>query len=95
MIQQVNTNFVSYDLVLSRLDHIMTFATRLESTTGVLVYGHDVFFARIMPEGNFDRLHENFQATLLYGVIAFLVGGLVIAQKYVENKEKRETYLQN
>lgn len=79
VIPQRNTKFVSYDLNLIDLRHLLTSPTRLESTTAVLAIGHDVFGARIMPEGNFDRLHENFKGTLLFGVIAGLVVSLYAA----------------
>ena len=71
----------------------MTFSTRLESTTGVFATGHDIFFARIMPEGNFDRLHEDFKAPLLFAVIAVLIIGLTVAIKYTTSKQKREEFL--
>jgi hypothetical protein len=57
------------------LRKLYAFSTRLESTTAVLATGHDIFFARIAPEGNFDRLHENFKGVILLGV----VGGLMVA----------------
>lgn len=60
VIPQKNTRFISYDTPLVDLKSIYTFPTRLESTTTLLAIGHDIFSARISPEGSFDRLHENF-----------------------------------
>jgi len=71
----------------------MTTATRLESTTAILAYGHDVFGARVMPQGNFDRLDENFKGALLFGTIAGLVISLYAAQIYIKSKEVREAFL--
>jgi len=93
IISKKNTKYISYDLDLVDLREIITLSTRLESTTGVLAVGHDIFFSRFMPEGNFDRLHENFKAPLLFAVIVVLVLGLYSASLYVKSKEKRDTFL--
>uniref|UniRef100_A0A7S3N288 ER membrane protein complex subunit 1 n=1 Tax=Strombidium inclinatum TaxID=197538 RepID=A0A7S3N288_9SPIT len=93
MIPQRNTKFISYDLDLVNLDKLISFSTRLESTSAILATGHDVFFARFMPEGNFDRLNENFKSPLLFGVIVVLVVALFAAQTYIKNKELKEAFL--
>jgi hypothetical protein len=46
-----------------------------------------------MPEGNFDRLHENFKGTLLFATISGLVVALYAAQLYIKSKEGREAFL--
>ena len=56
VIPQMNTKFISYDLELVGLENLLCFSTRLESTTAVFSYGHDLFYARVNPEANFDRL---------------------------------------
>lgn len=93
VIPQRNTKFVSYDLNLVDLRQLLTAPTRLESTTAVVAIGHDVFGARIMPEGNFDRLHENFKGTLLFATISGLVVALYAAQLYIKSKEGKEAFL--
>jgi hypothetical protein len=75
------------------LRKVYTFSTRLESTTGVLVTGHDVFYARFSPEGNFDRLHENFKGVILLGVVGGLMIALYATQIYISSKERREVFL--
>jgi len=65
----------------------------LESTSAIIAVGHDIFGARIMPEGNFDRLHENFKGTLLFGTIAGLIVSLYAAQFYIKSKEAKENFL--
>lgn len=84
VIPQKNTRFISHDVHLVDLKSIYTMATRLESTTTVLAIGHDIFGARINPEGNFDRLHENFDAKFLFGSIIFLIIAVQAAQIYVK-----------
>ena len=56
VIPQNNRAFVSYDLQLIGLREIYTFATRVESTSAVLVTGHDLFYARVTGESHFDKL---------------------------------------
>ena len=85
VIPQVNTKFLTYDLQLTNLDKIQTFSSRLESTTQVFAYGHDLFLARVKPDGSFDLLDEEFNFTLLFGVIGLIlvanVYGAVVAKK--------------
>jgi len=93
VIAQRNTRFISYDLHLVDLKNIVAFPTRLESTSAVFSYGHDLFYARINPEGNFDRLHENFKAPLLFGIIAALVIALYASMSYTSSTELKEKFL--
>jgi len=93
VIAQRNTRFISYDLQLVDLRNIVAFPTRLESTSAVLAFGHDIFYARINPESNFDRLHEGFKAPLLFGTIAGLILALYAATVYVKSSEAKEQFL--
>lgn len=93
VIAQRNTRFISYDLHLVDLQNIVAFPTRLESTSAVLSYGHDIFYARINPESNFDRLHENFKSPLLFGTIAGLVIALYASMAYTSSNEMKEKFL--
>ena len=93
VIAQRNTRFISYDLHLVDLKSIIAFPTRLESTSAVFAFGHDLFYARINPEGNFDRLHENFKAPMLFGIIVALLLALYASQKYTSQTELKEKFL--
>lgn len=93
MLQHSNQKFISYDLELIGLENLLCFSTRLESTTAVFSYGHDLFYARVNPEANFDRLHESFKANLFLGTIAFLVLALGFASYYVKNRETHNDFL--
>ena len=88
-----NTRFITYDLQLTNLEDVYTFPTRLESTSAVVATGHDIFFARITAESNFDRLHEDFNTPALIATIAGLFVALYAAQVYVKSKEATETFL--
>ena len=74
------------------LRNLVTFSTRLESTSVVFTYGHDLFAARINPESNFDRLHENFKANLFLGTIGVLITALYIGHTYLKSTEIQEQY---
>jgi hypothetical protein len=56
VIPHINAKFISYEVDLANLKNLITFSTKLESTSGVLAYGHDIFFMRVNPEGSFDAL---------------------------------------
>ena len=75
------------------LRKLYTFSTRLESTTAILATGHDIFFARIAPEGSFDRLHENFKGVILLAVVAGLMAALYAVSAYTKSKDLKETFL--
>lgn len=93
MIPQKNTKYISYDLNLIDLKTIYTFATRLESTSAVLITGHDIFYARVTAESIFDRLHEDFKAHFLIIGIGGLMALVYAAQTYSKRKEARESFL--
>lgn len=87
VLPQINTKFVTYDLQLTNLERIQTFSSRLESTTQVFAYGHDLFLARVNPDGSFDLLDEEFNFMLLFGVI----GLILVANVYGSSMVKKET----
>tara|TARA_B110000285_G_C14907880_1_gene506448 strand:+ start:289 stop:876 length:588 start_codon:yes stop_codon:yes gene_type:complete len=93
IIPQKNTKYVSYDLNLVDLRKLYTFSTSLESTSAVVAFGHDFFYARINPEGSFDRLHENFKGEYILAVISGLFVLIHLANSYIKNKEQREAWL--
>ena len=93
VIPQRNTRFISYDLHLVGLKDIFTFSTRLESTSAVLVTGHDMFYARVTAESVFDRLDDHFKSAYMYMVIGGLLALLWFAGNYTKSKEAKEHFL--
>lgn len=79
VLPQYNTKFISYDKQMIGLNKVQTFATRLESTTLVLAYGHDIFLTRITPDNKFDLLDESFNFKLLFAAIIVLIVGNIAA----------------
>lgn len=56
VIPQMNKKYLSHELKIVGLDNIKTFTTRLESTSQIFAYGHDLFLARFMPDDGYDLL---------------------------------------
>ena len=55
---------------------ILTFPTRLESTTLILTLGKDLYLSRLAPENGFDLLQEDFSYGLLFvGILALTFSG--------------------
>lgn len=88
-----STKYLSYGLDLTDLQEIKAFPTRLESTSQVLAYGHDMFFTRVSPENNFDLLQENFNYTMLFLFIAGLAATTYMVKRHVTSKAKRTQFL--
>lgn len=93
VIPQLNTKFITYDLQLVNLEKITTFATKLESTTQVFAYGHDLFLARVKPDGSFDLLDEEFNYALLFGFIVLVLGANLGFARMQKNEQTKTTFL--
>jgi ER membrane protein complex subunit 1 len=93
VIPQLNTKFVTYDLQLVGLERIQTFSSRLESTTQVFAYGHDLFLARVKPDGSFDLLDEEFNYFMLFGCIVLILFGNLYMSRMVKKEQTRTQFL--
>ena len=93
VLPQLNTKFVTYDLQLIGLSAIQTFPSRLESTTTVFAYGHDLFLARVRPDGSFDLLDEEFNFKLLFGFIILLLAANLYANRIQKKEQTRTQFL--
>ena len=89
----MDTAFISYDLPIVGIQGVQTFATRLESTSIVFAYGHDLFMARIGPDKKYDMLDEEFAFPLLFAFIAFLLVANIYAARYMRKAANRKTFL--
>lgn len=84
VIAQSNRLFLTYDLELVGLSEIQAMPTRLESTTQVFAYGHDLFMVRLTPDRGYDLLDEDFNYIALFAaIIGFTVFDL-FASRYLE-----------
>ena len=93
VIPQLNTKFITYDMQLIGLSAIQTFPSRLESTTTVFAYGHDLFLARVSPDGSFDLLDEEFNFKLLFGFIVLILAANLYAAKIMKKEQTRTQFL--
>jgi len=93
VLPQFNTKFVSYDLQLIGLDSVETFSTRLESTSIVLSYGHDIYCTRITPDNRFDLLDEAFNFKLLFAGIAVLLVANFVAAYFMKQRNAKKAFL--
>ena len=93
VVPSFDVRYISYDLPLVGLENLYTFSTRLESTSQVLAYGHDLFLARISPDNKFDMIDEEFNYSLLFLVIAALVGANYMFRKYLNTQNAKKLFL--
>ena len=93
VIQQMNKKFLSYDLELMGLSYIQTFSTRLESTTQVFAYGHDLFLVRTQPDMRYDLLDEDFNYYALFAFIGVLIIFNLGFTQFLKKRQNTKTFL--
>lgn len=93
ILNKQSTSFVSYDLILSGMTNVVTFATNLESTSQVFAYGHDLFMVRVNPDRQYDLLQEDFPYSLLFVGIGGLILFNVFMRQYMKSHQARNTFL--
>ncbi|RHZ82351.1 hypothetical protein Glove_109g123 [Diversispora epigaea] len=82
-----NKKFIlSYHLPIAGIQKIVTSPALLESTSLVLAYGLDLWFAREAPSKTFDVLSEDFSKGTLLATILGLVIGILITKPMVRRK---------
>mmetsp|Transcript_21772 Transcript_21772/g.15599 ORF Transcript_21772/g.15599 Transcript_21772/m.15599 type:complete len:187 (+) Transcript_21772:977-1537(+) len=93
VIPHMINQYLSYDLILLNLKDIKVFRTRLESTSQVFVYGHDLFMTLMTPDNKFDMVQEDFNFKLLFAAIIGLIIGNFALIKYKNSKEATKVFL--
>ena len=88
-----NKRYISHELRLFNLNSIVSFSTKLESTTQVFVYGHDLFLSRMVPDNSYDMLQENFSVTTLFLVIILILVGDVLMSRYIRRQNNKKLFL--
>jgi len=88
-----DTKYLSYDLVLVGLDKMRTFSTRLESTSQLLAYGHDLWLKRVTPDKKFDMIDEDFEYSLLFLAIGGLMVATYMVRKWIKDLDHRKKFL--
>lgn len=93
IIPQQNRKYLSYDLELFGLKSVRAFTTRLESTSQIFVFGHDLFFARMMSDKGFDLLDEDFNYYALFAFIVLLIIADYALSVYNKKRSLVNTFL--
>lgn len=93
MIPQYDVRFLTYDLPIVGLSSMRTFTTKLESTSQVFAYGHDLFLARIRPDNKYDMIDEDFNYSLLFLAIAGLFTVDYLLAKYLKAEKSKKDFL--
>ncbi|CAI5464271.1 unnamed protein product, partial [Closterium sp. Yama58-4] len=84
--------YLTHRYRIEGLRHILSFPTRLESTTLVLAHGLDLFFVRTAPSRVFDSLGEDFSFALLLGTIAVLSIAIVVTWGLSRKQELKQRW---
>lgn len=79
--------FLSYDLEILGIKHIVSYPALLESTSLVYAYGLDTFFTYDSPSRQFDVLSEDFSKSQLLLTISALLIGIIITGPIVKRKQ--------
>lgn len=72
---------------------MLTFTTRLESTTQVFAYGHDLFLARMMPDNGYDLLPEDFSYIALFATIVVIIIGDMLLSRFLKKRAATKSFL--
>lgn len=93
VLSEAPTKVISYDLPLIGLGRVIALPTRLESTTQVFAFGHDLFLARVKPDNRYDMLDESFNYSLLFAFIGFLICGNFFFARYLKHEGQKKAFL--
>lgn len=94
LIQTIPYQTISYNQTVHSVRSIISAPTDLESQSLVLaIGGADIFFARTSPSRGFDLLPDNFNKILLSLVVLALVGIMLVMQKLVSTKVRKQGWI--
>jgi len=93
VIPSFDVRFLTYDINLVGLNKLQTFSTKLESTSQVFAYGHDLFLARIRPDNKFDMIDEDFNYALLFLGIVVLFGVNYALSSFMKKEKSKKEFL--
>ncbi|KHN87674.1 ER membrane protein complex subunit 1 [Toxocara canis] len=85
-------DFVNYNQTVYNIRAIKASPSGLESTSLMLAYGLDLFFARLTPSGTFDILKDDFDHLLISLVLVGLVVASLICKKLGRNHSLKQAW---
>jgi ER membrane protein complex subunit 1 len=80
-------SFASYEQTVARVSEILSSPSDLESTTHVLAWGLDIYYALLRPARGFDMLQEDFSFALLTLALLGLLIGTVVMSRLVASAQ--------
>jgi hypothetical protein len=66
---------------------MLSIPTRLESTSILFAYGHDIYITIVTPSDTFDRLKDSFSKSLLLITLISLFLATIATAKWVRRKQ--------
>lgn len=89
-----DSSVISHERIVHGITRFTTATTLLESTFALCAYGDlDVFYTRVSPSGEFDRLPETFQTTKLLAIIASLGALVMFLRPIARNKRIQQEWI--
>ncbi|KAI8921424.1 hypothetical protein DFJ77DRAFT_163083 [Powellomyces hirtus] len=82
----------SYNLHVPKISHILSAATKMESTSLTIAWGLDVFCGRRNPSKTFDVLSESFNYLALLATIAACLLGIGFSKRLAERKKIKDLW---
>ncbi|GAB5368087.1 hypothetical protein AAMO2058_001288000 [Amorphochlora amoebiformis] len=79
--------FPTYNKTVANIKAVASADTFLESTTLVLAYGTDLFFARVTPSGAFDLLSSDFNRPFLTATVTLVAVLLGLTYRWSRQKK--------
>ena len=77
---------ITTDFIVTDARHLISAATRLESTSLVFSYGMDLHFTRVQTSGLFDVLATDFNRPLLLTIVLALAAAVIILRNMYNKK---------
>jgi len=86
-------NVITYNHKLVGLEEIIISPTMFESTSLVLIYGHDLYFTRVSPEKGFDMLNEDFNYFYLMATVVTILAATFIMRRFTKRSKIFKAFL--
>ncbi|ETO22708.1 hypothetical protein RFI_14487 [Reticulomyxa filosa] len=71
---------VSHEYTLNRLKSVISVGSTIESTTLIFGSGLDMFYRRLTPSDTFDRISDDFDFLVLFGMLVGIVVAIVVTK---------------
>ena len=85
-------SIVTHGLLLKRISSMASASAAIESTTVLFGYGLDIFHRRLTPSGAFDRIGDDFDFLILFGILFGIVFAINAAGYYGRRKKMQEQW---